>query len=307
MSQLAIGGCSSNPCELLGTYQQASGAALADLDNFENYSRKLRENAPIALSYLKQLSSAACVDDDRVRKNIEGVMRSIRENKLEQQAEHMLDHLSFGEKNCYPIGDGYPAAAALSRRSLLVYANYHAGYYYDYASSLKRGYDGNLRNFESLLNLLESLKGLRPVSDVIARLKKLISDRHDAKSAADLAASLETSLSSTAISCRSPAGCDKINLFLGYLKSAQNRKIDVTLFSLPGKMPRRAARTRAFCRKASLKGIKCVNLWAPMARHYRARGSSGFYLDGAHLNAEGSANVARWMASELFPAESQKR
>lgn len=288
----------SNPCELLGTYNQVSAAAITDLDNFESHERKLKGNMHTALSYLQQLVTAPCVGEAE-RRQIEDVIRSIRENATEHLASRMrIISASLAGKNCYPIGDGFPEKEA--NRNLAMYANYYAGFYYDYASSVRNGFDGNLRNFQALLDQMGTRQELRSEYNKINRLKEILTSRRDAKSAADISAALKAALHTLATTCTTPAGCDKENLFLEYLDSLRDRKIEVTLFTVPSENFLSSKEGNGLiCRKASAKGIKCLDLYPRLAAHYQMPGANGLYLDGAHLTANGSAEVAAWMAAGL--------
>lgn len=294
----------SDLCELPGIYDKVSAAAIEDLGNLENYERRLKDNMPIAMSYLQQLAAAPCVEE-ATRNDIEGVIWSIRANETERLASRMRKiSADLAERNCYPIGKGFPDAN--SGRSLAIYANYYAGYYYDYISSARNGYDGNVRNFQALLDQMRRRKELSSEHDRIDRLRNLLSDKRGTASVAEASASLKAALSKLANTCVASVGamaggCDKENLFLEYLDSLRSRKIDVTLFSLPSENALSYPRldNSRICQKALVKGIKCKDLQPLLATQYLTTGGNGYYLDGAHLTVEGSAKVAQWVAAEL--------
>ena len=295
-----FGSLPSDLCELLGTYHQVSTTAIADLDNFENHERRLKANVPRALSYLQQLAAAPCVDE-AVKKRIEDVIRSVRQNETDRLASRMRNiSVTLAGKNCYPLGNGFPADEA--GRSLTPFANYYAGYYYDYVSSVRNGYDGNLTNFRALIDQMEILPGLSPKHDIIRRLKKILADGRDIESAREASAALKAGLSELAATCITPEGCDKEGLFLDYLDSLHGRQIDVTIFTLTSENAVElfeGGQDQRICRKAAAKGIECVDLHSRLATHYGRPDANGLYLDGSHLSVEGSAKVAQWMAAAL--------
>jgi hypothetical protein len=287
-------------CELLGTYDSVSTAAIADLDNFENYEQKLKGNLPRALSYLQQLAAAPCVDV-AVTAKIEDVVSSVRENETDRLASRMRNiSVALSEENCYPLGSGFPAYG--DGRSLMPYANYFAGYYYDYMSSLRNGYDGNVTRFRALLDQMEILPELSPTQAMIRRLKKILADGRDIESAREVSAALKASLAELAMRCIGPESCDKEGLFLDYLDALQGRELDVTIFTMTSENAVElfgGGQAQRICTKAATKGIKCLSLHSRFATHYEGPGAGGLYLDGAHLSVAGSALVARWMAEGL--------
>lgn len=286
-------------CELLGTYRQVSAAAITDLDNSENYKRKLKKNTAVALSYLEQLAAAPCVNS-KIKSAIEGVIPSIRRNETKELAQRLRSIAAeLARENCYPIGIGFPESK--SGRSLTTSANNHAGYYYDHLASIKNGYEGNLNNFDRLLSRMERSGNLSSEYGRIANLKKILRARRGATSAADISAQIMANLTKSATACMSPASCDKEGIFINYLDSLNSRKVKVTIFTLPSEdaLEYPARQQQGICRKASARGIKCVDLHPQLVAHYKTPNANGYYLDGSHLTAEGSAKVAQWMAANL--------
>lgn len=165
-----FGSGSPEPCQLLGEYSQVSAAAITDLDNFENYEQKLEDNSPRALSYLQQLAAASCVGEI-AKGDIAAVIRMIRDKSTEGLSSRMQKvSVGLAEKNCYPTGSGYPEEKA--GRNLSVYANYYAGFYYDYLSNIGRGRFGNLYNFQAHLDKVVRVHEMSSQFDNIAALKK---------------------------------------------------------------------------------------------------------------------------------------
>lgn len=294
------------PGELLGTYDQISGAAIADLNNYEDQERKLHENIPKALSILQQLKVETCVGATE-REGMEALSQSIQEKKIGHLADSMRSiSLSLAVKNCYPIGVGYPDEKV--GESLLIAANYYAGYYYNYVSSLKNGYSGNILNFQVLLDQLETRQELSPERERIRTLKKMLVDRREVQSVSALSDQLRSSLSKLAATYVSPENCDKEALFVDYLASLRDRNIEVVVIALPSEyqLLHSSGGGGRICRMVAAKGMKSLDLYPRLAALYRAPGANGLYLDGAHFTAEGSAKVAEWMAVELGlnPADS---
>lgn len=294
------------PGELLGAYDQISGAAIADLNNYEDQERKLHENIPKALSILQQLKVETCVGATE-REGMEALSQSIQEKKIDHLADRMRNiSLSLAVKNCYPIGVGYPDEKV--GESLLIAANYYAGYYYNYVSSLKNGYSGNILNFQVLLDQLETRQELSPERERIRTLKKMLVDRREVQSVSALSDQLRSSLSKLAATYASPENCDKEALFVDYLASLRDRNIEVVVIALPSEyqLLHSSGGGGRICRMVAAKGMKSVDLYPRLAALYQAPGANGLYLDGAHLTAEGSAKVAEWMAAELGlnPADS---
>lgn len=307
----AVGRHSNNrplaPGELLGTYDQVSGAAIADLKNYEDHERKLHENIPKALSILQQLKAGACVGATE-REGIESLSQSIRENKIDRLADRMRNiSLSLAAKNCYPLGTGYPDEKV--GENLLTAANYYAGYYYEYVSSLKNGYSGNILNFQALLDQMETRQELAAEKGRIRDLKKMLASNRDVQSVSSSSDQLKSNLSKLAPTYSTPENCDKEALFVDYLASLRDRNIEVAVVALPSEyqlLHSSGDAGRRISRMVAAKGMKSLDLYPRLDALYRTPGASGLYLDGAHLTTEGSAKVAEWMAAELGlnPADS---
>jgi hypothetical protein len=297
-----------SPCELLGTYEQVSGAALNDLGNLENYEIRLAENMPRALSYLGQLADASCVDE-AAEAAVEGIAKSIHYELTGRLADRMQAiAVDLAGKNCYPIGTVFPNNSG--RVGLLGASNYYAGYYYDLIQSLRNGYDGNLQNFRTLLDQVADIPGMESERDSIRRLQEMLASRSGVAPAVEIAAELGEKLTALATACVSPDSCDREDLFLDYLDSLTLRGIDVTVFTLPGEyelvnadasdateLPEQ--RESQMCKSASSHRIGCLDLSSKIDAHYRVDGANSLYLDGSHLTVEGSAQVAEWIAAEL--------
>ena len=291
-------------CKLIGVYSQVSTAAITDLDNYINYEEKLVRNSKQALSYLSQLSKAPCVER-RNLKDIENITRRINDNNYENLSKDVREFTTeLIKDNCYPLGEDYVNKNII--RSLLYFTNYHAGYYYDWVSSLRNNYYGNLVNYKNLLRKMKNVPKLEQYGETIEKLLEQLESKNDLLSIKELTGNLKEKLvqeASPYCTFDAPKGCDKKNLFLDYLKTLKSKNISVTIFTTPSELSLNYPRNNEenICKEAEEKLIRCIDLFPLFSEHYgkRVASTNGLFLDGAHLSKSGSSQVAHWISESL--------
>jgi len=274
------------------TFRRVSRDALIDIENHNDLESRRQQALSMAISQLRQLADAQCTDAfGRVK--INDIILALAKGDYVGISDQTAGLISeYVQRDCYPLDDKkvgmLPNVASL------------AGLHIERLSAVADGYDGNVRNFISLLDIIEET---RPTAKPLrAHLMRGITEGlFDGTWIRERTEEIYDELRNEAPVQALEAGtCDKTEIFLNYLQSLQLTGIDVTIFVLPYEASLRSHGI-SICDRSESHGLKCIDLAPEILDRYRSDPHRSIYLDGAHFNAGGNRFLSQAMLHHSFP------
>ena len=263
-------------------------SAITDLRNHININDLYKSNKSVSLKMLNELIESDCADNN-IKLVITEIIDDIKDDNVKNIFKKMkIVTTYFIDKNCYPIRN--------DMTNLVSYTNYYTGYFYAFINSVNAGYLGNIYNYISLLQNIGNI--FSELKEETEQLKELLQKKENLAEIEIYSSNLQRKLNrkNKKDDLVYANNCDKINIFLDYLSSLQNRGIKVFLYLIPAEYQLKKPFKQNFIgNKAQSKGINCIDFTPRLIEHYSNRQNNALYLDGAHFTVEGNKTIAGWM------------